>query len=120
MWWGCEWNLLGAVTPSLPKSQTARQRRPFEIESIKTRCANRPKSASPGAVDSAAPRSTRPQPISAFATLVDLNFKVPPEFRDRFKRHAFEERLKNVQLLVRALEAWERENLTPGKRRARV
>ncbi len=42
-------------------------------------------------------------------TLVDLNFKVPAEFRDRFKRHAFEARLKNVQLLVRALEAWERE-----------
>ena len=40
-------------------------------------------------------------------TLVDLNFKVPPEFRDRFKRQAFEARLKNVQLLVRALEAWE-------------
>ena len=52
-------------------------------------------------------------------TLVDLNFKVPPEFRDRFKRHAFEERLKNVQLLVRALEAWERENLTPRERMAR-
>lgn len=48
-------------------------------------------------------------------TLVDLNFKVPPDFRDRFKRHAFEERLKNVQLLVRALEAWERENLAPRK-----
>jgi len=40
-------------------------------------------------------------------TLVDLNFKVPPDFRDRFKRLAFEARLKNVQLLVRALEAWE-------------
>ena len=56
---------------------------------------------------------------TATYTLVDLNFKVPPEFRDRFKRHAFEERLKNVQLLVRALEAWERENLTPEKRMAR-
>jgi hypothetical protein len=42
-------------------------------------------------------------------TLVDLNFKVPAEFRDRFKRLAFDARLKNVQLLVRALEAWERE-----------
>jgi hypothetical protein len=46
---------------------------------------------------------------TATETLVDLNFKVPPEFRDRFKRAAFEARLKNVQLLVRALEAWERE-----------
>ena len=44
-------------------------------------------------------------------TLVDLNFKVPPEFRDRFKRLAFDARLKNVQLLVRAVEAWEREDL---------
>src|ERR1700683_5371896 len=43
-------------------------------------------------------------------TLVDLNFKVPPEFRQRFKRLAFEAgQLKNVQLLVRALDAWERE-----------
>ncbi len=47
---------------------------------------------------------------TATETLVDLNFKVPPEFRDRFKRNAFEARLKNVQLLVRALEAWERED----------
>ena len=43
-------------------------------------------------------------------TLVDLNFKVPVEFRKRFKRLAFEAgQLKNVQLLVRALDAWERE-----------
>jgi len=40
-------------------------------------------------------------------TLVDLNFKVPPDFRDHFKRLAFEARLKHVQLLVRAVEAWE-------------
>ena len=42
-------------------------------------------------------------------TLVDLNFKVPPEFRTRFRRLAFEAGYKNVQLLIRALEAWERE-----------
>jgi hypothetical protein len=43
-------------------------------------------------------------------TLVDLNFKVPVEFRNRFRRLAFEAgQLKNVQLLVRALDAWERE-----------
>jgi hypothetical protein len=47
-------------------------------------------------------------------TLVDLNFKVPPEFRDRFKRLAFEARLKNVQLLVRAVEALERESRCLG------
>jgi len=51
-------------------------------------------------------------------TLVDLNFKVPADFRDRFKRLAFEARLKNVQLLVRAVEAWEKgEELTPPKGR---
>jgi hypothetical protein len=49
---------------------------------------------------------------TATETLVDLNFKVPPDFRDRFKRHAFEARLKNVQLLVRALEAWEKAGQT--------
>lgn len=42
-------------------------------------------------------------------TLVDLNFKVPPEFRQKFKRLALDARLKNVQLLLRAVEAWERE-----------
>ena len=42
-------------------------------------------------------------------TLVDLNFKVPPEFRTRFRRLAFEAGYKNVQLLIRALEAGIRE-----------
>jgi len=54
---------------------------------------------------------------TATETLVDLNFKVPPDFRDRFKRHAFESRLKNVQLLVRALEAWERQELEMTSRK---
>jgi hypothetical protein len=49
-------------------------------------------------------------------TLVDLNFKVPPDFRDRFKQRAFDARLKNVQLLVRALEAWEREGQTTARK----
>jgi len=44
--------------------------------------------------------------------LVDLNFKVPPEFRDRFKRLAFDAGLKNVQFLVRAVAALEREGAT--------
>ena len=42
-------------------------------------------------------------------TLVDLNFKVPEDFRSRFKRLAFDAQLKNVQLLSRALDAWEHE-----------
>jgi hypothetical protein len=46
---------------------------------------------------------------TATETLVDLNFKVPPEFRQRFKRLAFDAGLKNVQLLIRALDAWQSE-----------
>ena len=41
--------------------------------------------------------------------LVDLNFKVPAEFRQRFKRLALDAQLKNVQLLNRAVESYERE-----------
>jgi len=47
-------------------------------------------------------------------TLVDLNFKVPPDFRQRFKRLAFDAQLKNVQLLTRALDAWERQQGREG------
>jgi hypothetical protein len=46
---------------------------------------------------------------SITGALVDLNFKVPPDFRHRFKQLALDAQLKNVQLLVRALDAWERE-----------
>jgi len=53
-------------------------------------------------------------------TLVDLNFKVPADFRDRFKRLALDARLKNVQLLVRAVEAWEREGQGISPRKDRV
>ena len=49
-------------------------------------------------------RSQRPS-----ETLVDLNFKVPAGFRQHFKRLAVESDLKNVQLLRRAVEAYERE-----------
>ena len=42
-------------------------------------------------------------------TLVDLNFKVPAEFRQRFKRLALDAQLKNIQLLKRAVAAYERE-----------
>lgn len=53
----------------------------------------------------------------ASETLVDLNFKVPPNFRQRFKRLAFEAGYKNVQLLVRALDAWVREKNSTAMRR---
>ena len=55
------------------------------------------------AVSGSLQRSQRPSD-----TLVDLNFKVPAEFRQRFKRLAVDADLKNVQLLRRAVEAYER------------
>jgi hypothetical protein len=56
---------------------------------------------------------------TATQTLVDLNFKVPPDFRHHFKQLALDARLKNVQLLVRAVELWEREVAPPQKHKAR-
>ena len=53
-------------------------------------------------------RSQRPSDA-----LVDLNFKVPAEFRRRFKRLAVDADLKNVQLLRRAVEAYERARRGP-------
>lgn len=47
--------------------------------------------------------------VRASDQLVDLNFKVPVEFRRRFKQLALDADLKNVQLLRRALDAYERE-----------
>ena len=54
---------------------------------------------------------------TATETLVDLNFKVPAEFRHQFKQLALDAGLKNVQLLTRAVEAWKREGqeLTPRR-----
>ena len=42
-------------------------------------------------------------------SVVDLNFKVPREFRRRFKRLAVDADLKNVELLKLAIEGYERE-----------
>jgi hypothetical protein len=39
--------------------------------------------------------------------LVPLSFKVPPAFRERYDRCAFNARLKLVDLLSEALDAWE-------------
>ena len=61
------------------------------------------KESPPPAASGALQRSQRPSD-----TLVDLNFKVPAEFRRRFKRLAVDADLKNVQLLRRAVEAYER------------
>ena len=49
--------------------------------------------------------------VRASAQLVDLNFKVPVEFRRRFKQLALDADLKNVQLLRRAVDAYERDLL---------
>jgi hypothetical protein len=87
-----------------------------------------PKSKKPAPVSSGTLLATKGQPIGTALqrgqtvneTLVDLNFKVPPDFRERFRCAAFDARLKNVQLLVRAFEAWEREvgELAPRSQRA--
>ena len=53
---------------------------------------------------------------TATKALVDLNFKVPVEFRLRFKRLALDAQLKNIQLLNRAVEAYERERGREQKR----
>ena len=47
---------------------------------------------------------------TATKALVDLNFKVSAEFRQHFKQLALNAQLKNVQLLKRAVEAYEREH----------
>ena len=49
------------------------------------------------------------RPQARRGPLVDLNFKVPADFRLHFKRLALDADLKNVQLLRRAVEAYERE-----------
>ena len=64
-----------------------------------------------------APKGKMPATVSgsrqrgqtATGKLVDLNFKVPAEFRQHFKQLALDAQLKNVQLLTRAVEAYERE-----------
>jgi hypothetical protein len=73
----------------------------------------------PSAIDASTLLATKGSPSAvsgslqrgqnATETLVDLNFKVPPGFRQRFKRLALDAQLKNIQLLMRAVEAWERE-----------
>lgn len=47
-----------------------------------------------------------PQPVPT-AELENLSFKVPPEFRKRFRTRAFEADLKQNELLFEALDAWE-------------
>ena len=76
-----------------------------------------PTGAGPGTAAEASPFSSvggtvrrASQRSRSVSSLVDLNFKVPVQFRQRFKRIAGEADLKHVQLLRRALEAYEREH----------
>jgi hypothetical protein len=62
------------------------------------------------------PASEKPLPPSITAQLAvnddqfeTLNFKVPLEFRKRFKRRAVEANLKLYELLFEALDAWEQQ-----------
>lgn len=60
----------------------------------------------------AAQRAARPAapPVAVTtANLEALAFKVPPEFRKRFRKRAVDADLKQNELLFRALDAWERE-----------
>ena len=78
---------------------------------------SRPTGAGPGTAAKASPFSSvggtvrrASQRSRSVSSLVDLNFKVPAQFSQRFKRIAGEADLKHVQLLRRALEAYEREH----------
>ncbi len=52
---------------------------------------------------------TSPEETEAARVLRNLNFKVPPSFRKRFKDRANAEDIPGVELLKRALEAYERQ-----------
>ena len=69
----------------------------------------------PRAIDAGPELAPKPPPLRSVEqsrsarSFVDLNFKVSEEFRSRFRRVAVDADLKNVQLLRRALAAYERE-----------
>lgn len=52
-------------------------------------------------------RGGPPAPALKSANLRPLAFKVPPEFRKRFRQRAVEADLKLNELLFAALDAWE-------------
>jgi hypothetical protein len=52
-------------------------------------------------------RKPEASPALAAAGNAPLNFKVPPDFRRRFRQRAAEADLKLNELLREALEAWE-------------
>ena len=56
---------------------------------------------------SSLPMAPMPRAAGKTANLEALAFKVPPEFRRRFKRRAADADLKLNELLFAAFEAWE-------------
>ena len=67
-----------------------------------TKPAAKPSSAKPSAPAEAAKELT--------ANLEGLSFKVPPEFRRRFRQRAVDEDLKLNELLFAAFDAWEKQH----------
>jgi hypothetical protein len=74
----------------------------------------------PSPIDASALLATKGNALAASGTvqrgekasekLVDLNFKVSPEFREEFKQLAWDAgKIKNIQLLQRAVAAYKRE-----------
>jgi len=55
----------------------------------------------------AAIAGTHARGVAASENLVDLNFKVPAEFRKRFKIAAAQQGVTGVDLLRQVFEAWE-------------
>ena len=79
-------------------------KKPLAIDASTVLATKKGTSTPPAAVSGSLQRSQH-----ASETFVDLNFKVPAEFRQHFKRLAVDADLKNVQLLRRAVKAYERE-----------
>ncbi len=52
---------------------------------------------------------------TATANLQPLAFKVPPEFRKRFRQRAADSDIKLNELLFAAFDAWERQQAEIGK-----
>lgn len=75
---------------------------PEAVQRMPTPSVAKPPKAAP------APKAVKaaPQPVPT-AELENLSFKVPPEFRKRFRTRAFEADLKQNELLFEALDAWE-------------
>lgn len=75
-----------------------------------------PPAVAPASKPAPAPVSAKPSAPAeavreATANLEGLSFKVPPEFRRRFRQRAADEDLKLNELLFAAFDAWEKLHL---------